>query len=82
MVPGVSLAIPVPNSRARARSGSDPVEPHLRVQGAGFAAPIGDRRREVVLQIASDATQRDTHRDTVLAKRVGIADARQHEQLR
>ena len=82
MVPGESVAIPVPNRSRAGEVGHNPVEPHPSVQGARLPASIGDCRREVILQIASDASQRSAHRDAVLAKHVRIADARQHQHLR
>jgi hypothetical protein len=60
----------------------DAVEPHRPVQGARRLAPIGDARRNVVLQILADARQRHFHGDIVGAQLVRIADPRQQQKLR
>ena len=52
------------------------------MQRPGFLPPKHDRDRDVVLQIAADTRQGHARRDALHAQREGIADSRQHQQLR
>ena len=58
------------------------VEPHVVLERAALAARVGDERGDVILQVLADAAQGDSHRDSLRAELVGVADPGQHQQLR